>query len=103
MHNHVTPGPVLLQHNGQYGENVQRLVGEEFKAEQEIAPQEIKQSVHQEPFIVNKEIAMMIRVQLMVTYLNGQCMVPATNSVLEMLEKGSDEDFVRIQHPNLVV
>lgn len=78
-------------------------MGEEFKAEQEIVPQEIKQNVHQEPFIVNKEIAMMIPVQLMVTYLNGQCMVPATNSVLEMLEKGSEEDFVQIQHLNLVV
>ena len=39
-------------------------MGEEFKAEQEIVPQEVKQSVHQEPVIVNKEIAMMIRVQL---------------------------------------
>jgi len=78
-------------------------VAEDFKVEQEIAIQEIKQNVHQEPFIVNKEIAMMIRVQLMVMYLNGQCMAPATNSVLVMLEKGSEEDFVRIQHPNLVV
>lgn len=78
-------------------------MGEEFKAEQEIVPQEIKQNVHLEPVIVSKEIAMMIRVQLMVTYLNGQCMVPATNSVLEMLEKGSEGDFVQIQHLNLVV
>lgn len=65
MHNHVTQGPVQLQQHGQYGEPAQFLVVVEFKVEQEIAPQGINQNVHQELFLVNKEIAMMIHVQLM--------------------------------------